>query len=62
MTSKELRAVDTTNETSLMLRQVEPKGMVFERIAFVALFVEHVKGKPATRWYDGVQRRIMTIK
>jgi hypothetical protein len=62
MTSKELRAVDKIEEISLVLRQVEPQGMAFERIAFIALFVENVRGKPAKRWYDGVQRRIITIK
>jgi hypothetical protein len=59
MTSKELRAVDKIEEISLVLRQVEPQGMAFEQIAFIALFVEKVRGKPAKRWYDGVQRRII---
>jgi hypothetical protein len=59
MTSKELRAVDKIEEISLVLRQVEPQGMAFKRIAFIALFVENVRGKPAKRWYDGVQRRII---
>ena len=62
MVSRELRAVGRTNETSLVLRQVEPEGLVFERVAFVALFANHVEGKPTTRWYDGVNRRIITIK
>ncbi len=38
--------MDETEEISLVLRQVESLGMVFERIGFVALFVKHIKGKP----------------
>lgn len=53
MTSKELRAVDKTEEISLVLRQVEPQGIVFERIAFAALFVENVKGSPRSAGMTG---------
>jgi hypothetical protein len=63
MTSKEFGAVNKTEEEiSLVLRQVESQGMVFERIGFVALFVKLVKDKPVKRWYDGVQCRVITIK